>query len=300
MTAEPITDAVRNQFAPGLYESMPGATYHAAAWSVSNSMRKVFSIDGPAHLRAMLDGAPEDDSGLTDDERTARVNGAALHCSLLEPRLFGDGKSHYVKPKTYIHPKDGEKPWNGNATVCKEWEASHADKPHLTTKEHARIVGTTKAILEHPVAVPLITARGVNEASIFARHPATGLMLRIRTDRLTEDAAERAWVIDLKSVPSVDKFVRSAQQFQYPVQQSFYELVMELHGIENPAFAFIACELKPRYGIHDVRVVSFDDETRARAREQVESDLLRIAECMESGEWPRPHQEHELVTARIW
>ena len=44
----------------GLHENIPNADYHAATYALSNSMRKVFSIDGPAHLKAMLDGAPED------------------------------------------------------------------------------------------------------------------------------------------------------------------------------------------------------------------------------------------------
>lgn len=291
MSAEP-------KVTQGLHEGMSAEFYHMQKWAVSNSDLKVFGGESPAHYLAMLNGAKEDDSGLTDDERKARVMGTLAHTAILEPSRFGREKSHYVKPLTYTDDKGKEKPWNGNSKVCQEWLEAHADKPVINEKEERRVIGARDAVLNHPVAGALVTGTGSNEVSVFAKHPATGLCLRMRADRLTEDADGNPWCVDLKKCPNVKAFVWSARDYRYQIQSEFYSAVLALAGIENVNFCFIAFELVPNYGIYAVRVVMLDYETKKAARATYEAELERLAECRRTNVWPQGNEDIELITVR--
>lgn len=274
--------------------------YHGQTWAISNSDLKIFGGDSPAHYAAKIKGAPEDDSGLTDEERKTRVMGQLSHLSILEPERFGRDKSHYVKPLTYHDDKGVEKTWNGNANVCKAWIEEHSDKPIISEKEERRIIGARNAVLAHPVAGALVSGPGSNEVSVFAKHPATGLTLRIRADRLTEDEEGRPWIVDLKSCPNVDAFVKSARDFRYDVQAAFYTDVLALAGVDEATFCFVVFELAPRYGIHAVRIVMMDHETTTAARARYESELLRLDECRRTDTWPLGNEEIEMITVKRW
>ncbi len=273
----------------GIQQDVPAEIYHAQTWAVSNSDLKVFGGDSPAHYLAKINGAKEDDSGLTDDERKVRVMGQLAHIAILEPNRFGRDKSHYVKPLTYIADEKGtEKKWNGNAKVCEKWMEEHQDLPIINEKEERRIIGSRDAVLAHPVAGDLVVGPGSNEVSVFAKHPATGLDLRMRADRLTEDAEGRPWVVDLKSCPNVDTFVKSARDFYYDQQAVLYSDVLALAGVDNPAFCFIAFELAPR----------FDTTIAARAR--YEAQLHYMAECRRTNVWPLGNEDIQLITVKRW
>jgi hypothetical protein len=284
----------------GINQNIPAEVYHAAA-GVSNSDLKLFA-ESPAHYyAAKVLKMPEDDSYLSDDERESRMMGTLLHLAVLEPLKFGRERSHVVKPLTYPDSKTGEaKKWNGNATFCKEWMEEQASKgiPVLSEKEEKRIAGARDAIRSHPVAGQLVKARKSVEASVCAFHPETGLRLRCRPDLLTEDAHGRPWIVDIKSCPSVKRFAYSARDFRYDVQSVFYPDVLAIAGVPNAAFCFIAVELKPRYGIHAVRVVMPDEETQAEARKTYQVELLRFAECQKTDTWPLNNQEIDWIKVR--
>lgn len=296
----------------GIKEGMEEAFYHAQTWAISNSDLKIFGGDSPAHYQAKILGAPQDDSGLTEDERKTLVMGKLAHLAILESERFGRDKSHYVKPLTYPAPATHAKvkskaiaegdplPWNGNAGYCETWETEHADKPIINEKEERRLYGARDAVLAHPVAGALVTGTGMNEVSVFAKHPATGLTLRMRADRLTEDADGRPWIVDLKSCPNVDAFVKSARDFGYDRQNAVYVDILALSGVDGAAFCFIAFELAPRYGIHAVRVVMMDHETITVARARYESELERLAECRRTDVWPLGNEEIEMITVKHW
>lgn len=296
----------------GIKAGMEEGFYHAQTWAISNSDLKIFGGDSPRHYFNKISGTPEDDSGLTDEERKTRVMGQLVHLAILEPERFGRDKSHYVKPLTYPATKTTQKvksgemqigdpiPWNGNATYCETWMNEHADKPIISEKEERRIVGARDAVLAHPVAGALLTSQGMNEVSVFAKHSATGLTLRMRADRLTEDEEGRPWVVDLKSCPNVDAFVKSARDFRYDIQSVVYTDVLALAGVDEATFCFIAFELVPRYGIHAVRIVMMDNETTTAARARYEAELVRLAECRRTDIWPLGNEEIEMITVKRW
>lgn len=289
----------REKLPPGVHYDINAERYHAA-YGISNSLLKLFSESAEIYYNAHVLGVPEDDSDLTDDERKSRVMGTLLHAAILQPHLFGEGISHYQKPETYMHPKEGMKPWNGNATVCKDWKEAHDDKPVISLKELRRIHGARDAILNHAVSGPLFAGPGANEVSIVAEHPGTGLTLRMRADRIAQDAMDNNWLIDIKSCPDVDAFIRSARQFRYNVQDCHYRETAKLAGVKDVLFAFVCVELKPRYGVHPVRVVMLSEGSQAEAWTIWNRDLVKFAECQEKNEWPPSGTEIELIQVRTF
>lgn len=289
----------RPQFETGIHADIPAADYHAAE-GVSNSGLKTFAVS-PAHYAAALDGVPESDVTDPDEEdKGARLMGTLTHLAILEPERFGEGVSHHIKPLIYPDEKTGNpKKWTGAAKWCKAWLEEHAGLPCITVRESWRIEGARDAVRAHPVAGPMLAAKGVNEASVFARHPDTGLMLRCRPDRLTEDTEGQAWAFDLKTCPSVADFARSARQFRYDVQDTFYTDVLREAGVDA-RFAFVAVELVPRYGIHTVGVFMPDADTQFNAREIYTRELAEMVRCMESGVWPLRHTAIETLRVKRW
>lgn len=301
----------REKFPEGIHEILNSERYHAA-YGVSHSNLKLFSESPQIYYNARILGVPADDSDLTDDERKAFVLGRLLHLSVLEKEKFGEGISHHTKPETYPASKTSKAvksgkikegdpvPWNGNATWCADWKEDHEDKPVISMKELLRIHGARDAILNHAVSGPLFAGPGKNEVSIVAKHEATGLTLRMRADRIAQDALGNSWLIDIKSCPDVDAFIRSARQFRYNIQDCHYRKTAELAGVENPLFAFVCVELKPRYGVHPVRVVMLSEGSQAEALDIWNRDLVKFAECQEKNEWPAAGTEIELIQIRTW
>lgn len=289
----------REKLPPGCHENIPSERYHAA-FGVSNSDLKKFAESPEIYRNARILGFKEDDSDLTDDERKSRAMGTLLHAAILQPHLFGEGISHYQKPETYMHPKEGMKPWNGNATVCKDWKEAHDDKPVISPKELRRIHGARDAILNHAVSGPLFAGPGANEVSIVAEHPGTGLTLRMRADRIAQDAMDNNWLIDIKSVVDVDAFVRSCRQFSYPIQSIHYSRTAKLAGINDVLFCFVCVELKPRYNVHPVRVVMMSEATKAEAEATWNQLLVSFAKCQAENVFPASGTQIEIVHVRTF
>jgi hypothetical protein len=271
------------------------ADYHASPGISHTSLCRF--AESPRHYHRSQNGVPEKDTAADDadeeDDKGSRLLGTLTHLAILAPTAFGDGVSHHVKPDTFTDPKTKEvKKWNGRAQPCRTWLAMCSDKPCLTTREHRRILGARDAVLAHPLTGPMLAARGANEVSVFARHPRTGLTLRVRPDRLTTSADGRAWVFDLKTFLNVRRFPGTARERRYDIQAALTLDVLALAGI--PAqFAFISVELTPRYGLHAVRVFLPDDATLEQARRLYERELDELAMCTATNEWPLRHNTPE-------
>jgi hypothetical protein len=269
-------------FSPGIYDGIPLPVYRASR-GVSNSDLRLFSRT-PAHYAASL---TDIDPG---EETKSKRDGALLHLAILEPAKFGDGISHHVRPEgIHFSNKDG-----------KAWREAHADLPILSEIEHAQLAGARAAVFANPTARALLTAKGATEVSVFGCHPRTGLTLRARADRLTEDADGRPWIVDIKSCPDARKFACSARELRYDVQSVFSTDALALAGLPGAAFVFIAVEIEPTHGVHGVRLVMLDEETQENASALYESELDRFSECERAGHWPAHPAEIEYIRVKRW
>lgn len=264
----------------GVHPGIPAPEYHSQP-GVSNSALKIFA-QSPAHYQASL---------LEPREETESMKrGTLFHLAILEPEKFIEGKSHWTRPE-------------GLKFTTKEgiaWRDSHAGLPLLTAEESRNLIGARQAVYANYMAAALLAGKGSNECSIFAEHPKTGLRLRMRADRLTEDAEGRPWIVDLKSCDDVRRFNYTAREFAYDRQGVFYPDVAGLAGVKDALFVFIAVEIDPTFGVHGVRLVMLDDETQRVARDEYEALLDQWAECEASGVWPGYDTAIELMKVKRW
>lgn len=173
--------------------------------------------------------------------------GTLTHAAILEPATFGDGLSHYVKPATYESDKEGVKPWNANANICKDWLAKHDDKPVLSLDEHRSIIAMRANFMGDEFG-HMFAKKGNGEVAIFHRDKTTGVMLKGRLD-LFAFSDEEVLIGDLKITADDDdfEFASKCARMKYHVQSAFYcDLVrhrLEAMGVKERRIRFLHCTI---------------------------------------------------------
>lgn len=148
--------------------------------------------------------------------------------SALDAAITGDpsGKRFAVKPATYTDDKGAVKPWNGNANVCKDWLATHADFEIIDAAQDREIKRATPLARE---AISVLCAHyGVDAPSFQAtlRGDVSGVLVQVRPDVMIGPA----WV-DVKYVNS-DAFSRFDRTF---VDSRYYLQGGLFHGLGREA-----------------------------------------------------------------
>jgi hypothetical protein len=269
----------------GIYV-MPLKRYHEQCCigpSVSSSgLRKIFNPDSsPAHFWLESSLNP---NRIEPDETRAMVLGRAAHHKLLGEPEFE--KHFVVRPETYTDKKTGdEKPWNGNATVCKTWLKAQAEKglTVVTASEMEMIEGMKASIEADPIAPSLL--RGRIELSFIWQDKETGIWIKVRPDSIPLFDATSA---DLKCVSSVsDRFIHKAINERGYVQQAALtgDAFKALLGIELETYSFLFVEQdKP----HCFRMESVAAEDYDRGWHANRIALRLIKRCLDRNEWPGP------------
>ncbi len=245
------------------------ATDYHASEGVSNSSLKWFR-KSPAHYKAFRDGK------IANEPTKPQQIGTLTHALILE------GKADFVTAPT-AYPIDAivagvsPKPWNRNATYCKEWEASQKH-PVISLDQAATIRAAQAAIKSHPLASALLS-NGMPEASLYATCPKTGLLLKCRVDWLSGRR-----MVDLKTAQdaSTRGFKRAIASYGYHHQAAFYTYVAQLCGLDIVEFDFIALELEP---IPMPNVLILSEADLELATMELHKTLRELAECEELGEW---------------
>jgi hypothetical protein len=236
--------------------------YHADRSSLSFSGAKLLLPPScPAKFREHMDNPPK--------PKPAYTFGHAAHRLVL-------GKGAEI---VEVDAPD----WRGRAAQEIRATACNGIAPMLTHElEKARAMA--KAVLEHETAGPFF-AQGDAEMSLYAEDPATGIMLRGRTDWLTTIDGQ-LWIVDFKTSDTADpvEFGRKGAKFMYHSQHAWYEDLVRMVGLHPiPRFVDIVCEKNPP---HVVTVVQYDDEAVAKGRELNRRAINLYAECVRTNTWP--------------
>lgn len=161
--------------------------------------------------------------------------------SALDAALTGDpsGKTFVVKPATYTDEKGVEKPWNGNANVCKVWLADHADCEIIDAVQDREIKQAAPLARE---AIRLLCEHYEVESAQYQttlRGEVSGLLLQVRPDVMVGPA----WV-DLKYVnsESFDKFDRTFVDSRYYLQAGLFHGLGRDAGISGASVSFLLVE----------------------------------------------------------
>lgn len=253
---------------PGYFTDISNEEYHKGP-GISKSQLDL-AHESPA-LLSWSKSAPEDER-----KRGALDIGTAVHTLLLEPHLFE--QQYAVGPANAPrNTKAGKEKWA-------EFEETLDGRIVLTGDDYQTIKLMQASAMAHPHARWLLEAEGDAEASIYWTDPETGLLCRIRPDKLVPSVNI---IVDVKTTDDVAKFKWSVRDYRYDVQDAFYSSGYHAHFGEAPAqFVFLVVGKTINCGKYPVRVITLDDESRAVGYDEMREDLHLVAECTNNNNWP--------------
>lgn len=281
---------------PGLYSGVSMAAYHGQLTvgpSVSSSGLRCIFNRSLAHYYATSYLNP---NRVEQVESEAFLIGRCGHFLLLGEENF---REHFcVQPAAY--PSDtGDKPWNNNATFCRNWKAqAKAEGLEVVTAAQIETIrGIANSLKDHPLIRAGIL-RGAIEVSMVWKDEETGIWLKSRPDCVPNSDLDMA---DLKIVAdaSDDAIERSIGDYGYNQQAGLVaEACRVLLGQEMSSFSLVCAEKsaphcvqirslsKDAYMLNDASAPEPSDLEVGEMQNRAALRLMAIA--LETGNWPGP------------
>lgn len=227
----------------------------------------------------------------------AKAYGSLIDCRLLTPELFA--QRYAVRPVTYRNEKGDEKPFNMNATFCKEWAAAQGSREIVSKKDmedcdeaiaRLRCDEVAAAFIDASDKQVLVVAEWLDEETKLVVPVRCLLDLVPRAD--SEFAKSLA---DLKTVRSAAliPFQRQCYQYGWHLQGAFdLDLFVAATGEDRCNWCFIIQEsYEPWQPAKRLLSQDFIDIGRAEYRKH----LALYCACLKAGRWPDYDSTDESV-----
>lgn len=209
--------------------------------------------------------------------------------SLIDALVLGGFDDRYVTCPTEYTDKDGkQKPWNWNATACKEWRAKHDGKEPLKSSERLKAVTAVNRLTNMDWVRNLVMGRDTRkqvliEAEYHDRN--TGLVIPFKAllDIVTDSP-----IADLKTARSANPMLWAKHAFYngYHVQGALnLDLFNAATGEERTDFLNIVQENYPPYHVPDEPFL-YSAEFLQLGRDFYTLALRRYADCLKENRWP--------------
>lgn len=291
---------------PGHYFGIPNEVYHAGP-GVSKSQLDLLH-KAPALLE-WSKNAPR------DEEARAQVDiGDALHALVLEPERFdaeyvvefqppagalvtvedlknacderGIGyTSKDTKPSLTAKLLDMDPDAPVLEKLRSDWARSIGKRRILTVEEVRKLSFMRGSLMAHPFARALLEAPGPVESCIYWIDPATGLLMRMRPDKLASFGQVEI-IADVKITGDMDAFARSIDEYRYHVQDAVYNEGYEQHFKRQAKFVLVVVSSKREMGRYPVRCFELDQDDRIAGQNAMRQDVETYVECQRTGKWP--------------
>lgn len=256
----------------GLHTDIPNAEYHASG-GYSSSFVKTWINKSPAHAKY---------SKFKLSQSVADI-GNAVHAMLLEPE----------KNMVISGPSDRR----GNA-----WKEAYKDAEQngnilLTSGDYYQVKAMSDSVMSNPHAAGLLEdANRVCEASILAKDPETGIVLKCRPDLLLEKQNE---IWDVKTCQSADPraFKKTIFDLGYDVSGAFYRKVCRMHGMDIKSFGFICVEKANPYA---TALYMLDEEVMDRAEARINKAIPALYRSEVTQDYPTGWEPIEMVGLPAW
>lgn len=229
------------------------------------------------------------------DPTEAMDRGTALHCLCLEPEKF---PSRFVVGGP-INPKTG-KSYGFDTQAFQNWKATISQEV-LSETMAGKCRAMARALQQHVIAGPLLTAEGETEIALRWSDMESGLDCRCKLDKLVLSSEWGCKIIlDLKTAaePGPDHFPRQAHNLLYHVQSSMYTEAAEAWIGERPMFVFavVGSDIP-----HDVWVYVMDDDFAEHGRRALADLRGRLAASIGFNSWEGDGQSQiQLMKAPGW
>jgi hypothetical protein len=205
--------------------------------------------------------------------------GSACHAAILEPHA-----ELVVEIPDSVLASNGAK--SGNK--WKEFKEEHDGRILLKAHEAENVRRVRDAVYKHPIAGRLLRSNGPTEESVFWTCGVTGLKRKLRYDKFTD-----GFLIDLKTTEDCSPhwFAKTAANFDYEIQASFYVDGIQQTTGEEPTFVWIVASVNPPY---PVRVYRLSPACLAQGWKAMRRSLNELALAHAIGDFSEPG-ENEVV-----
>jgi hypothetical protein len=191
------------------------------------------------------------------------------------------GKEFAQTPTTYPAAKGEEKPWNGNATYCRDWLATceAAGVTPVKSSDWLTAEAMMRALAVWLDKVPVL-ATGKAQVSVVWVEPKSGVTCKGRIDWITP-----GWLCDYKTTVDASPwgFGRQAGQLGYHIQAAMYQDAWHILTGERVPFLFIAQEKVQPFA---AGLYPMQDASIAAGRALYEKAAYWWGQSKKSGEWP--------------
>ncbi len=287
--------------AEGMYINMPEVVYRGAnAWNWS-VLRKGAGKGGTMSKVKYA----KDTQGKDEDDTADKLMGRCFDIVHLQrPRV---GELIAVVPPTYPFEKSTgrgakkiteeiDKPWNGNATFCRNWikQQNSEGREVLRAKQRNRLVAMADS-LDSIAAVREMVEGALIQPCIFWRDPQTGLMCKAKLDcykagRIGDDkkvAKSAAW----------EPFSGHVLAYKIHCQAAMYldgiNALLKLSGEKPPNDQRVRIMVVEDFPPHDAAVYDMVDNPLSDSylwlkagRDAWHGVLQQVAFCLKHGAWP--------------
>lgn len=253
----PAIEIVSPDWKPGLYTDLSNEDYHGSSPISSSGLKRI--LRSPSHFKN-----PKQHS-----QTRAMEIGTAIHTLILEPHRFhSDYKIVECDARTSALYK----------AACKD----HPSERVLTIGEYENVKGMQDGVMRNRGCRELIEAPGRYELSLFAKDPETGLIVKVRYDKLTDSGMP----VDLKKTQDArpDAFSRSINMYDYHLSAALYmDAWSWAFGEDLHSFRWIAVE---EQSPHAAKRYVIDDLSLEVGRAKYREALIEYDRCLQSGVWP--------------
>lgn len=240
------------------------------ALGISQSSLKDF-LRSPAHYLASTEALRE--------PTAAMKFGTAFHSEMLSEN---PKEEYIVMPKVDGRTKEGKE-------LKQKFEIEAQGKVIINEDEASCIASMKRSILDHSMALSILSFADQRELSLFGTHGKgkDGLRLKGRLDGIN---LRRNCIFDIKTAEdcSPDGFRKAIWQRRYDIQCVQYLWLAKLNGLDVSDFVFICVEKEPPFA---VACYTIRKESLQKTYEVWTDAIARFKECQSEGNFPAYSEE---------
>lgn len=235
-------------------------------------------------------------NGYNAPESNSKDWGSLFDCLALTPDQFA--QRYILQPETYTNEKGEVKPWNNNATICKEWNAAVGQKEIVKRGAIEECERGIDAMMQDDVIRAWFDCcdRQVLVAGEYKSKSGLIVPVRCLLDFVPRVGSEFEKCLgDLKTcrTASVMAFQRDCFRLGYHIQAAFdLDLFSAATGQDRNTWCWLLSESYPPYQ-PGKRIMSQDFLTLGRA--SYARLLENYATCVHTGKWPGYDDTDEAV-----
>lgn len=262
---------------------MNGTDYHKDFSRITNTMLGDY-LESPALYKGRY---ITKDLHRPDSTSSQRI-GIAAHALLLRPDDWEDEIA--VAPKC-------DRRTNAGKALYAEFVLSSSGKLVVSNDEMEVASRCAAAVIDDPIASPLVDAEGVCEAAIEWECPITRLPLKAKPDKYNHSPFLGSEMIDLKTCqdPSPGEFGAHAKRYHIGRQMAHYRQGLITNGNPVDSVKIIAVGVAEP---NDVFVYHVQADTLASGEAEQQYLLTQIRDSVKTGVWR--HEAQKSITPLLY